>query len=134
MKTKKPNAEQVWKQLEDLLVPRLRLGPIDRAAYCYLLRHSRMEGKLLLRFSMPWLARGICLGPDAASRAVRRLVDHEALRLLERSNAGPGLCPRHPAKRHERVVPSAGKENDKGSLAKARSRRLDRIPGIDRSG
>ncbi len=88
MKTKKPNAELVWKQLDDLLVPRLCLGPIDRAAYCYLLRHSRLERKLQLRFSMPWLARGICLGPDAASRAVRRLVDHEALRLLECSNAG----------------------------------------------
>jgi hypothetical protein len=73
MKTKKPNLEHVWKQLEGLLVPHLRLGPIDRAAYCYLLRHSRMEGKLQLRFSMPWLAQGICLGPDAARRAVRRL-------------------------------------------------------------
>ena len=88
MKTKKPNAEHVWKQVDDLLVPRLRLAPIDRATYCYLLRHSRLEGKLQLRFSMPWLARGICLGPDAASRAVRRLVNHGALRLLECSNAG----------------------------------------------
>ena len=88
MKTKKPNLEHFWKQLEDVLVPRLRLGPIDRAAYCYLLRHSRLERKLQLRFSMPWLAQGICLGPDAARRAVRRLVDHEALRLVERSTAG----------------------------------------------
>jgi hypothetical protein len=88
VKTKKPNAEQVWKQLDDVLVPRLRLAPIDRAAYCHLLRHTRLEGKLQLRFSMPWLARGICLGPDAASRAVRRLTDHGALRLLECSNAG----------------------------------------------
>jgi hypothetical protein len=88
MKIKKPNAEQIWKQLDDVLVPRLRLGPIDRAAYCHLLRHTRLEGKLQLRFSMPWLARGICLGPDAASRAVRRLGDHGALRLLECSNAG----------------------------------------------
>ncbi len=88
MKPEKPNAEQIWKQLDDLLVPRLRLAPIDRAAYCHLLRHTRLEGKLQLRFSMPWLARGICLGPDAASRAVRRLTDHGALRLLECSNAG----------------------------------------------
>ena len=78
----------MWKQIDDLLVPRLHLGPIDRAAYCYLLRHTRLEGKLELRFSMPWLARGICLGPDAASCAVRRLVDYEALRLLECSHAG----------------------------------------------
>lgn len=88
VKTKKLNAEHIWKQLDDLLVPRLRLGPIDRAAYSYLLRHTRLEGNLQLRFSIPWLARGICLGPDAASRAVRRLVDHQALRLLECSNAG----------------------------------------------
>lgn len=88
MKTKKPNAELVWKQVDDILVPRLQLAPIDRATYCYLLRHSRLEGKLLLRFSIPWLARGICLGPDAASRAVRRLVELDALRLVECSNAG----------------------------------------------
>ncbi|PYU09481.1 MAG: hypothetical protein DMG37_23185 [Acidobacteria bacterium] len=88
MKTKKPNAELVWKQLDDLLVPRLHLAPIDRAAYCYLLRHTRLEGKLQLRFSATWLGRGICLGPDAARQALHRLIDHQVLRLLERSNAG----------------------------------------------
>jgi len=88
MKTKKPNPERVWKQLDDLLVPRLRIEPIDRAAYCYLLRHSRLEGKLRLHFSMPWLARGICMSTEAATRAVRRLIDFEVLRLVERSNAG----------------------------------------------
>lgn len=88
MKTKIPNALQIWKQLDDSLVPRLRLGPIDRAAYCYLLRHSLLEGKLRLHFSMPWLARGICLSSDAAGRAVRRLIDLGVLRLIERSTAG----------------------------------------------
>jgi len=48
MKNKKPNAEVVWTQLEDLLVPRLSV--IDRAIYSHLLRHSRLEGKLCLRF------------------------------------------------------------------------------------
>jgi len=88
MKIKKPNAEHVWKQLDDLLVPRLRLDVSDRAAYCYLLRHSRLEGKLQLRFSIPWLARGICMSSAAARRAVRRLTDQKALRLLECSTAG----------------------------------------------
>src|SRR5712692_7747470 len=88
MKTKKPNLEILWKQLEDSLVPRLRLAVADRAAYCYLLRHSRLEGKPRLRFSMPWLAGGICLSSDAARRAVRRLIDQELLRLIERSTAG----------------------------------------------
>src|SRR5258708_39738417 len=35
MKNKKPNAELVWKQLEDLLAPRLRLSVIDRTVYSH---------------------------------------------------------------------------------------------------
>ncbi len=46
MKAKKPNAELVWKQLEDQLATRLRLSVIERTVYAYLLRHSRLEGKL----------------------------------------------------------------------------------------
>jgi HNH endonuclease len=88
MKTKKPNLEQVWKQLEDVLVPRLHLGPIDRATYCYLLRHSYLEGKRQLQFSIASLARGVQLSHGAARKAVRRLADHQALRLLECSHTG----------------------------------------------
>ncbi len=88
MKTNKPNLEHVWKQLDDLLVPRLRLGPIDRAVYCYLLRHSRLEGKLQVRFSLRWLARGTCVSTFATRPAVRRLTDHGALRLVECSHGG----------------------------------------------
>lgn len=88
MKSKKPNAEHVWKQVDDLLVPRLQLGPIDRAAYCYLLRHSRLEGKLQVRFSLRWLARGTCVSICAVRPAVHRLADHEALRLMECNHGG----------------------------------------------
>jgi hypothetical protein len=94
MKNKKPNAEQVWKDFEDLLVPRLRLSVIDRAIYSHLLRHSRLEGKLRLRFSISWLARAACLASNPARSAVRRLLDHGALRLVERSKAGHRcVCP-----------------------------------------
>jgi hypothetical protein len=88
MKTKKPNAELVWKQLDDQLVPRLRLGPIDRATYCYLLRHSRLEGKLQVQFSLRRLAQGTCVSTCAIRPALRRLGDHGALRLLECSHGG----------------------------------------------
>jgi hypothetical protein len=57
MKTKIPNASLVWKQFEDHLILRLRLSTVDRAIYSHLLRHSRLEGKLRLRFSMAWLSR-----------------------------------------------------------------------------
>ena len=88
MKNKKPNAELVWKQLEDLVVPRLRLSLIDRTVYANLLRHSRLEGKLRLRFSIRWLARNIGLSSRPVRHAVRRLVAHGALRLVQRSKTG----------------------------------------------
>src|SRR5713226_6274210 len=88
MKNKKLNAVQVWKQLEDLVVPRLHLSVHDRAVYSHLLRHSWLEGKPELRFSILWLARGACLSTWAARKTVRSLVAKGALRLAERSKAG----------------------------------------------
>lgn len=88
MKIKKTNAKEVWKQVEDLVVPRLSLSAVDRAVYFYLLRHSRLEGKAQLSFSIKWLARGVGFSGDTARQAVRRLVEQGALSLLERSKAG----------------------------------------------
>ena len=88
MKNKKPNAELVWKQLEDILVPRLRLTVTEHAVYSHLVRHSRLEGKLRARFSISGIARHIGLSTGPARDAVRRLVEHGALRLVERSKAG----------------------------------------------
>ena len=39
-----------------MVVPQLRLGVIDHVVYMHLLRHSHLEGKRRLRFSIPWLA------------------------------------------------------------------------------
>src|SRR5207249_11339231 len=94
MKNKKPNAEVVWTQLEDLLVPRLSV--IDRAIYSHLLRHSRLEGKLCLRFSIRWLARHIRLSAGPVRGAVRRLVAQGALRLVQRSKTGHVVEVRRP--------------------------------------
>lgn len=88
MKAKIPNTLRVWKQIDDELVARLRLSVSDRAAYCYLLRHSRLEARCELRFSVPWLARGIRMSAGATRQAVRRLLEKGALRLVERTKAG----------------------------------------------
>jgi 5-methylcytosine-specific restriction endonuclease McrA len=88
MKNKKLNATLIWKQLEDLVIPRLRLSVIDRAVYSHLLRHSRLEGKLEIRFSISWLARATRLCGNTVRDAVCRLLDHGALRLVQRSKAG----------------------------------------------
>jgi hypothetical protein len=84
----KPNAEHLWKQCEDLLVPRFRLPVSDRVVYSHLLRHTRLEGRLRLRFSIPWLARGAGLTPNPVRWAVRRLIARGLLRLIERSKVG----------------------------------------------
>src|SRR6266850_178327 len=88
MKRKKLNVKQLWIQFEDFLLPRLRLSITDRAVYAHLVRHSRLEGQLQLRFSMPWLARGIGISTGPVRESVRRLVVLGALRLIRRSKAG----------------------------------------------
>src|SRR5258708_12229736 len=88
MKAKKPNAALVWKQLEDLLASRLRLSTTDRTVYSHLLRHSRLEGKLRLRFSILALARDIRLTAVPVRKAVRRLAVHGVLRIVQRSKLG----------------------------------------------
>jgi 5-methylcytosine-specific restriction endonuclease McrA len=111
MKSKKPNAAQIWKQFEDLLVPRLRLSVIDRAVYSHLLRHSHLEGQRRLQFSIAWLARGIGLTGGPARQAVRRLVAQGALRLVRRSKRGHFVEVRLPgeirAARPDRIGASA---------------------------
>src|SRR5207245_1273597 len=88
MKNRKINAVHVWKQMEDLVVPRLHLSVIERAVYSYLLSHSRLEGRAELRFSILWLARGACLSTTSVRQSVRSLVSKGAMRLAERSRAG----------------------------------------------
>src|SRR2546427_10217894 len=88
MKISKSNAVHIWKQIEDVLVPRLCLTLAERAVYSHLLRHSRLEDRLRLRFSILWLARGNRLSAGSVRLAVRRLVAKGALRLVERTKAG----------------------------------------------
>ncbi len=88
MKTKKLDVVRVCKQFEDVLAPRLRLSPIERAVYWHLLRHSRLEEKERLRFSLTWLAGHLHVSDVTARWAVRRLAEKKVLRLVERSTLG----------------------------------------------
>ena len=109
MKICKTNALLIWKQLEDVLVPQLGLTLSERAVYSHLLRHSRLEGRLRLRFSILWLARGSRLSAGSVRLAVRRLVAKGALRLVERTKAGHVVEVRLPEEirgiRCERIAP-----------------------------
>jgi hypothetical protein len=84
----KPNAETVWKQLEDVVVPRLRLSVSERVVYYHLLRHSRLEGKVRYSFSIASLGRAISLSLGPVRKGVRRLAAQGAIRLIRRSKAG----------------------------------------------
>ena len=88
MKTQKPNAEFVWKQMEDQVVPRLQLGVIEHLIYCHLLRHTLLEGKRQFRFSIAWLGQNIRVCHTTARLAVLRLVELGVLRMIEFSKAG----------------------------------------------
>jgi hypothetical protein len=88
MRDKKVDAANAWKQMEDLLVPRLRLSLVERAVCYHLLRHSRLEGRRRLHFSMAWLSRGTRVSPGALRAAIRSLSAKGILRILERSKAG----------------------------------------------
>jgi len=122
MKNKKLNGVEVWKQFEDLVVPRLRLSVFDRAVYSHLLRHSRLEGKEQFRFSILWLARGAGLSGFAVRKAVRRLIAKGALRLDERSRAGHAVKVRLPeeirAVRTGRIAKREGMGPRTGDLEK----------------
>lgn len=85
---KELDGTQIWKQFEDLLIPRLGLTPIERAVYSHLLRHSRLEGRRKLRFSILWAARGSGLSMSTVRKGVRKLAAKGALRLTERSKRG----------------------------------------------
>lgn len=85
---KKVDAATLWRQVEDVLVPGLGLSVIDHVVYLHLLRHSRLEGKRRLKFSIPWLAHNIRLSTCPTREAVRRLAGRGVLRLIERSKAG----------------------------------------------
>lgn len=88
MKPKKLNLKLLWMQFTDFLYPRLRLSLTERAVYFYLIRHTRLEGKLQLHCSMPWLARGIGISSGPVRESVRRLAVLGALRVVQRSKAG----------------------------------------------
>jgi 5-methylcytosine-specific restriction endonuclease McrA len=122
MKIKKPNAERVWKQFEDL-APRLCLSTTDRVVYTHLFRHSRLEGKLQLRFSINWLARGVGLSGNAVRWAVRRLIARGVLRLVERSKAGHVVEVRLP----EQVPAVAAGPNDPRPLCPNRTDRFEEL-------
>ncbi|GAC1640550.1 MAG: hypothetical protein NVS9B14_22080 [Candidatus Acidiferrum sp.] len=87
-KVEEVDAKRLWKQLEDVVVPRLAMSVIDRAVYSHLLRHSHLEGRRQVKFSIAWLGRGARLSHGPTRQSVRRLLERGVLRLVTRSHGG----------------------------------------------
>lgn len=114
MKTERLDVVQVCQQFEDVVAPRLRLTMIERGVYWHLLRHSYLEGKRRLRFSLFWLAGHLGVTDTSARGAVRRLVEKKVLRLVKRDNLGHVVEVRLP----EEVRMPGGRETAGNGAAK----------------
>lgn len=82
---------QVYRDVEDHLVPYVRLGAGERAVYYHLLRHTRLEGRRIVQVSKRALARSIGCSATTVHGHVRRLAEKGCLRIVERSLAGHSI-------------------------------------------
>jgi hypothetical protein len=83
----------IWKQFEDLLVPRLRLSLSERAVYSHLVRHTRLEGRRRMSYSLLRVGKCIGLSNDPVRRAVRSLEGKRVLRILSAARRDtPSRC------------------------------------------
>ena len=82
------NLVHIWRQMEDVLFPALRLSTHERALYVHLLRHSRLEGRRTVRVSRNDLARAIGLCASTSRHYLRVLARKQVVRFLDRSALG----------------------------------------------
>ncbi len=113
MNAKRIDVAQVWKEFEDILAPRLKLTVIDRTVSYHLLRHTRLEGKMRLRFTILSIGAKLRLSRAPVRNAVRRLGNHGLLRVVERDYSGTLVEVRLPS---EVRAAGAGWPGERGKL------------------
>ena len=79
---------QVCRDIEDHLVPYLRLGSGERAMYYHLLRHSHAEGRRVLQISKRVLARNMGTSATTVHAHLRTLEQKGCVKIVERNLAG----------------------------------------------
>ena len=79
---------QVCRDIEDYLVPHLKLGAGERALYYHLMRLSHAEGVRRAHVSKRVLARGIGCSTTTVNGHLRRLTQKGCVRIVERGLLG----------------------------------------------
>lgn len=79
---------RVWEQIEDLLIPGLKLTAYERAIYYHLVRHSRLQGQRSIQTSMERLGETTGLSDHSARERTRSLHKKGCVRLVERGRTG----------------------------------------------
>jgi hypothetical protein len=82
---------QVYRDVEDRVVPGLRLGMAERALYYHLLRHSLLEGRRVVHVSKRALYRRVGCGFMTAHRHLRNLEAKGCVRTRERGRSGHAI-------------------------------------------
>ena len=79
---------QLWKDLEDNLIPSLGLSAQERALYYHILRHSRLLGRTELHSTVADLAYHAGFSWSTTRDLLRNLARKGCLRIFSRSKAG----------------------------------------------
>jgi hypothetical protein len=77
-----------WKNIEDYLIPKLRLDHVERALYYHLLRHTRVVGKEAALFGILSLSEGSGISETVVRERIRSLHEKGCIRIDDRSAKG----------------------------------------------
>jgi hypothetical protein len=80
--------EQVYSDIEDLLVPSLQLDVWERALYYHLLRHTRLKGEPSGTFGVAPLSRAMGISDWKAREVLRSLHRKGCAKIEDRSRSG----------------------------------------------
>ena len=81
-------AARLWVDIEDRLIPLLRLTTHERALYYHLLRRTRLVGRRLIRVSRRRMARVSGLSTATARHYLRVLARKQCIRFVDRGPDG----------------------------------------------
>lgn len=82
---------QELKNIEDYLIPKLRLDHMERSLYYHLLRHTRVIGKETSMFGILSLSEASGISESTVRERIRALHDKGCIRIEDRSGKGHTL-------------------------------------------